>query len=489
MLSNVSKTAEKISIYFKEHREQAFIAKAVMLATLMYLAADFIYGFLSLFVIFAPFYVFIFIWTYSIYKRESVFSIIKRNFTFIPVDYTEDGLIGEKIPWITYTLIIVNIFIHYHIYEYSSEESREFILDNFIFWPHTPEYWNVPISLISSMFMHGDYDHLVGNMLFLWVYGSVVEQYIGHKKLFWLYIVTGILAKLTFVAVELHMGDVPHSLGASGAISGIIGIYAVRCYFKTMVMPIPVLGIFSIFLPLNFKLRVNALFLVSSFFIYQFVSGLEYLDGDYLGIAFWSHIGGMFFGFAVAMKLGLNRDAEDDHLTEIGTNSLEENSGFDEGEESLREALSLNSENTEALLTLARIKSRRHGTKYLVKDEAIELYEKAIGLLIASNPSEAGNVFIEFNDKTLLGVEPSLQFKVAGALYRVGNLNRAGRAFEMLAVSPETPLDIKEKALFKSASVMEEMNLEDAAQFYYKQFLEEFPGSELAEKVRGKLIL
>jgi membrane associated rhomboid family serine protease len=103
-------------------------------------------------------------------------------------------------------------------------------------------------------------------MAFLWAMGSVLEKRLGHGWLFALYLATGVAANL----VDAIMGywiysNFPRGIGASGAISGLMGIYAVRCYFKTMIFPFPVMGLFSYLLPLplHLKVRMNALVVVS----------------------------------------------------------------------------------------------------------------------------------------------------------------------------------------------------------------------------------
>lgn len=477
----------KILKHFDKHKEQAFILKMVSLAIFILITVDIISEVLFVMSIFAPVYFFLFIWMWSMYHRESVFSILKRNLSFMPTYYTEDGWRDDKIPWVTYLLIIANVIIHWHIYEYSSETSKEFIFNNFIFYPYTPTYWNVPLSSITSMFMHGSYSHLIGNMFFLWAFGTVIEKYIGPGKFFKLYILTGLLADMTFAFVEMNSGSVPHSLGASGAIAGIMGIYAVRCYFKTMVIPIPVLGLLSVIIPLNLKVRVNALLLVMLFFIKDLAKGTGYVQ-SYSNVAFWAHLGGMFFGFLIAMKMGLNKDAVEDKLTEVGIKSIKKFEGTGEGEASLREVLSTNSENVEALIALAEMKSPRHGTKFLISDEAAEYYERAIKILLSNNPQRAGDVYLEYTGKFMKCLaDPNLEFGVGGVLYRSGNLHSAGRVFEMLVESPNTPSVIKEKSLFRAAGIMEEMDLAEAAELYYRKFLEDFPHSELFDKVSSKL--
>ncbi|MEK7841517.1 MAG: hypothetical protein AAB197_02475, partial [Deltaproteobacteria bacterium] len=169
------------------------------------------------------------------------------------------------------------------------------------------------------------------------------------------------------------------------------------------------------------------------------------------------------------------------HL-EIGIKASNAGVGLGEGEHSLRIALEKNPNNSEALLYLARIKS-----KFALTDEGRDLYQKAIQATASSKPQEAATIYKEYYNKYLKGVEPALQYRLAGIFYKNKDLDIASRCLEMLADSANTPPEIRERSMFQCAMVLEDMGLNEAATSYYTRFMETFPNSLAIAKVKAKL--
>lgn len=489
MSNIVFKNLEKTFEYFKEHREQAFIFKAALIiALVIYLKESFFlrlyFAFFVYFIVPAIFIIYIFAW--SRYTGHTVFSLLKKHLTFIPTFRMEGRVVEDKVPWVTYFLIFLNIFVFYIIQSSPAVYYSSFLENNLLFLPKEPNLWNVPVSSVVNIFLHSDSGHLWGNMFFLWAFGTSIEKRIDSKDFLKFYFITALVSEsLVMLAYLLFTGEGFSGLGASGAISGMMGVFAVRCYFTTMTVPFPILG----FLPISFKFKVNSLILVGIYFMRDLQGGIAQIAGEISSnVAYWDHFIAMALGIMLAGSRNLHVDAVGERYTVEGIESLEKHENQEEGKELLRQAIEMNSENVEALLTLARIKSQRHGMKFLLTDEAAELYEKAIKVLVVSDPQEAGKVYVEYNDKFMKGlIDTNLEFRVAGLLHRYGNFDRSGRAFEMLAESESTPFDIKEKSLFKAAQIMEEMGLLEASELYYKRFLEQFPESMMVDKIKGKL--
>ncbi|MGQ0600338.1 MAG: rhomboid family intramembrane serine protease [Anaerolineales bacterium] len=166
-----------------------------------------------------------------------------------------------------------------------------------------PTPGSVYLTLLISMFMHGSIAHIFGNMLFLYIFGDNVEDYLGHVRFVLFYLVCGLIASLAHVASTYAFGQDPRipSLGASGAISGVLGGYLllfpnrrVRVMMGRVLQEVP------------------AIMAIGLWFLFQFIAGLGLLGGgESDGVAYAAHIGGFIAGL-VLVKLfaaGLSRPA------------------------------------------------------------------------------------------------------------------------------------------------------------------------------------
>jgi membrane associated rhomboid family serine protease len=140
------------------------------------------------------------------------------------------------------------------------------------------------LPLVTSMFLHSGFLHLGGNMLFLWIFGDNVEDFFGHFTYFFFYMVCGIGAGLLHVLFNLHSG-IP-AIGASGAISGVMGAY-ILLYPRARILTL-------VFI---FPLPVPAVIFLGLWYIMQFLAGLSTIGGGVTGgVAVWAHIGGFLLG-------------------------------------------------------------------------------------------------------------------------------------------------------------------------------------------------
>ncbi len=146
------------------------------------------------------------------------------------------------------------------------------------------------LDIFRSMFLHGSWTHLVGNMTFLWIFGRNVEDYFGHRKFFLLYLTAGFLAALTEVVVNTGL-CVP-MVGASGAIAGVLGAYLLL-YPGSRVK---IMIIFFRFFPRFYN--IPALVVLGFWFVVQLFNGITTLGAATLGggVAFFAHIGGFVTG-------------------------------------------------------------------------------------------------------------------------------------------------------------------------------------------------
>jgi membrane associated rhomboid family serine protease len=146
----------------------------------------------------------------------------------------------------------------------------------------------VYLTLLTAMFMHGGVAHIFGNMLYLVIFGDNVEDALGHGRFLGFYLLTGIAAGLAHVATTAALGQNPlvPSIGASGAISGVLGGYLLLFPHRK----VRVLWLYAI-------LQVPAVVAIGFWFVFQLVSGLGMLGGpDYSGVAYGAHVGGFAAG-------------------------------------------------------------------------------------------------------------------------------------------------------------------------------------------------
>lgn len=219
----------------------------------------------------------------------------------------------EITPYVTYGLIIVNIVIF--LYELTLPDRQ--LTQFFYSWAVVPcQLSNIcPIAarlpaspfpewvtLITSQFLHGGFLHVAGNMLFLWIFGNNVEDRLGHVKFIIFYLTCGVLAALTQWYFSSNSA-VP-SLGASGAIAGVMGAYILR-YPKAQVLTLLPLGFFIT------TVRLPAVFFLGWWFVQQALYGIASLNApanigmEGGGVAYWAHAGGFVFGAILGPLLGL----------------------------------------------------------------------------------------------------------------------------------------------------------------------------------------
>ena len=152
------------------------------------------------------------------------------------------------------------------------------------------------VTLVTSQFLHGGWLHVLGNLLYLWIFGNNIEDRFGRVAFVLFYLAGGIAAALTQVATD-PASDVP-MIGASGAIAAILGAYLVL-YPRARITSLVFLGFFYQLID------VPAVIVLAFWFVLQLVDGLASLGvgGVGGGVAFFAHIGGFVFGVAVALVM------------------------------------------------------------------------------------------------------------------------------------------------------------------------------------------
>jgi len=201
----------------------------------------------------------------------------------------------KNFPFVNVMLISANVLVFLYQVTLSPHAAKAFILANATIPARMPAFLagHAPASLalfplFSSMFLHGGLMHLLGNMLFLYIFGDNVEDAFGHIGYLFFYLLCGIGSGL--IHVMFNWGSGIPALGASGAISGVMGAYAV------MFPSHRILTFFFIFL-----IPVPAILILGYWFALQFVAGINGLGmATAGGVAWWAHIGGFLMGVVIA---------------------------------------------------------------------------------------------------------------------------------------------------------------------------------------------
>jgi membrane associated rhomboid family serine protease len=211
-------------------------------------------------------------------------------------------------PFMNWFLIALNLFVFLFIEVASSPRELKDLFDRFALvpanvWASAPgssHFWpQAVVPFFTSMFLHEGWGHVLGNMLFLYIFGDNIEDYLGHFKYLVFYLVSGLWADVAQIAIA------PHShlgmIGASGAIAGVLGAYFLL-YPKARVLTW--WFVFVLYLP--------AWVVLGEWFVLQFLHGAAVLTvvntkRDVGGVAFWAHIGGFVAGMAMIKIFGERR--------------------------------------------------------------------------------------------------------------------------------------------------------------------------------------
>jgi membrane associated rhomboid family serine protease len=215
------------------------------------------------------------------------------------------------VPYVTYTLIALNLLVFVYELTLTPPQLQRF----FDLYAVVPKELTAslngtsvagaiaePLTLITSQFLHAGWLHVGFNMLFLWIFGNNIEEELGRIKYVIFYLSCGALAALAqwFFSAD---SAIP-SLGASGAIAGVMGAYILK-FPKANILTLVPLGLFIT------TVRVPAIFFLGFWFLQQAFNGITMLDVrahvgmEGGGVAYWAHAGGFIFGAVLGPLLGL----------------------------------------------------------------------------------------------------------------------------------------------------------------------------------------
>jgi len=219
-----------------------------------------------------------------------------------------DTIPSRRYPVVNVLLICANVVVF--LYEVSLGPKLEDFISSYGLIPSTlfslpalpfSAWPPVLLTLLTSMFLHGGWVHLIGNMWFLWIFGDNVEDRMGHGKYLLFYLLCGVVAAVVQCVMN-PSSDVP-MVGASGAISGVLGAYMVLFPLSRVIALVPAF-FFAYFVELP------AFVFLGFWALLQFLQGMATLPYAHLlkgGVAWWAHLGGFVCGFILARPFSERR--------------------------------------------------------------------------------------------------------------------------------------------------------------------------------------
>lgn len=212
----------------------------------------------------------------------------------------DDNRNVRHFPFVTYLLIIANVAVffllqlHHPMFTYGYSVIPKEILSGVDLVhtvgkiPQAPGPYPIYLTLFTAMFMHGSILHLGGNMLYLWIFGDNVEDALGHGRFLLFYVICGLVAAAAQIAGTPH--SVIPSLGASGAIAGVLGGYLLMFPRQRVRVLVGCFGI----------IELSAFFVIGLWIFLQLINGVGQLSvttqAESGGVAYFAHIGGAFAG-------------------------------------------------------------------------------------------------------------------------------------------------------------------------------------------------
>jgi membrane associated rhomboid family serine protease len=226
----------------------------------------------------------------------------------IPIRHT---LPARGVPVVNRALVAANVVVF--IAQLMNANAAERLIEIFGFMPARLidparfhyAMWEAALTLVTSLFLHGGFVHLIGNMIYLWVFGGAVEDLFGHIRYFLFFLACGAIGSLTHTTI-LPMSTVP-SIGASGSIAGVLGAFLVLRPRARIVTLFPLVVYWAM-------AEIRAALFLPVWFVMQFMNGFLSLAAaahtqEVSGIAWWAHVGGFLFGALMAVGYRMTRKA------------------------------------------------------------------------------------------------------------------------------------------------------------------------------------
>ena len=373
----------------------------------------------------------------------------------------------KEVPLLTILLIAVNTLFYFGT-SVDLESTVKYL--GFVPNIHGLYTW------FTSMFLHGDFfSHLLWNMYFLWLFGALLEDVLGKLKFSLIYLTSGLVACLVHAGIIAifvpGLQGVP-LIGASGAIAGLLGVFAVRFYKNKISIAY---FVFILFFVRWGVIEITSVAALSIWVGRELLSGLLQIGGLGSPVAHWAHIGGFVFGVIVALSFRLVGDADVEYLSEEADSWAR--MGIHSGAFSRYTQLIENTpKDPEVYRKLAgSMLFSGDGNK----EEIIQNCMKAIRLFLQNQQKqEAMGVYQELNDAySGVVLDAKTQFALGSINETQADFRAAADAyFKLIENDPDCPE--AEKASFRLAHVYLKMGNEEEANRTWQQFVEKYPSSQ-----------
>ena len=385
----------------------------------------------------------------------------------------------SKPPQATLLLIAVNIAV-FVMEVMSPPESLEWIFEHLSYNPRNLN----PFSILTSLFLHGGFFHLFGNMLYLWLFGGPVEERIGSKLFLYYYFGAGLCSTALYGLLEaiIHTEKPIGAIGASGAISGIMALFLYRCYYGKIKMSLPILPTF-IFAPWA-RFSVPAAPLLIYWFLRDFIGGVRGMQ-ESTGVAYWGHVGGFLFGLAVGRIKRYGHEGQLEQAKKKLFAKIEQGFGWktNNAEKELLKLLELSPRDPEIHHQLAHFYVENEQPR-----KAEEHYQHAVNQYALSDPVAGAYTVLDHTDILKKPMASNHQLRAAEVLAEKGYLDDAYKALQPIMEKGERGV-IAERAGLFFIKVCRGLDKSEEAAHTAAAFLSQHPGSRYAGEVNRVLTL
>ncbi|MBW1847404.1 MAG: rhomboid family intramembrane serine protease [Deltaproteobacteria bacterium] len=397
---------------------------------------------------------------------------ISNRFSIIPAGliYSND-LKMASMPWVTITLIILNSSIFFMV---SPRDMGPFVL------PPVGNHTSLDfmISIITSAFLHGSFWHLLGNMVFLWTFASALEPRIGTRRFITAYFLSMIVSSLvpiTLLALQDSSTMLKnfHSLGASGAIAGIMGLFAVRCFFARVTVALP----FILFPFISVPVRVNGILLCGLFFAFDISDSVVMFQGKSAGVNYWAHVGGFIFGIIMGYAMKLHNEASVESVSVKAGRLSRDQAGIKDATGLYTDLLKVNPSDESAMRYFL------HLHRFNLK-KAEPYFTRLMQVLIKKDFKQVLELFEDYYPELTGALPGNILLKIGMHYYKRADFKKARHCFEF-AIEPFGVWNAK--AMLQLGKTYEAIGNDEMAYQQYHEVIESFPDSVFAREAREEM--